>query len=233
MSEPKATQPSSVADDIDRPTFPDETALAEDAADTRVVCAAAELGVKVPQDFYLMGIGPDGTHTAFIPGTANDLRVGAAILARLDGASVSDCQARMRDSPEPVLDPRPEWMPPEDWNDAEAWRSWTTERSRHPEWPNFYNSPADWLPLVTTGTGLATLVMATASVIKQRDRIKFAKWLVELADRRGLDVDPVAVIRAFERGAPERSTGTSVQGGSEPQGGEQPPVTSSGDASQP
>ena len=64
------------------------------------------------------------------------------------------------------------------------------ERARHPEWPVLYNGPTDWIPLVAAGTGLTALITSAASVMKQRDRIKFAKWLVEKMEARGLPVTP-------------------------------------------
>jgi hypothetical protein len=45
------------------------------------------------------------------------------------------------------------------------------------------------------------------SVMKQRDRIKFAKWLVDKMEARGLQVDAVAMMRAFEGGTPEPAGG--------------------------
>ena len=58
-----------------------------------------------------------------------------------------------------------------------------------------------------------------ASYLKQRDRINLAKWLVARAAERGLPVDPVAVVRAFQNGAPEPSaTGTEGDGKQLPHG---------------
>lgn len=213
MVEPGTSQPAPDADDADDHRLPTEEELAADAA--RVARAATELDVEVPAYFLLTGMGPDGKHTAFNSGTAADLRVGGAILMRLDGASVAECLAWM-DEDDPDPGPRPEWMPPDDPNDAEAWDAWMNERARHPEWPDFYNGPGDWLPLLTSGAGI-TAIASAASYLKQRDRIKMAKWLVTRAEERGLPVDPVAVIRAFERSAPEPSaTGTQGDAGQLP-----------------
>jgi hypothetical protein len=184
--------------------MPEHATTAED--DARVAQAAADLGVEVPGGFFLTGMDDVDRHTAFTPGNASALRISAAILRRLDGHSVADSLA----PPEEEPGPRPEWTPPEDPNDTEAWDAWMVERARHPEWPVVYNGPTDWLQLVATGTGLTALITCTASVLKQRDRINFAKWLVEKMEAQGLPVDAVAMVRAFEGGAAEPSRGTSA-----------------------
>ena|SRR6266498_4439541 len=115
--------------------------------DARVAHAAADLGVEVPDGFFLTGMDDAGQHTAFMPGNASALRISTAILRRLDGHSVADSLA----PPEEEPGPQPEWMPPEDPNDTEAWDAWMAERARHPEWPVFTTAQltgSPWWPPV-------------------------------------------------------------------------------------
>ena len=191
--------------------------------DARVTQAAADLGVEVPDGFFLMGMG-GGQLTALMPGSASEVRVAAAILRRLDGHSVADSL----NPPDAEERPQPAWMPPADPDDAEAWDAWMTERARHPEWPVILDGPTDWVPLIT-GASLTALITSAASVMKQRDRIKFAKWLVKKREERGLAVDAVAMMRAFEGAAPESASEISTQadsvGPSEGKRLEAPPET--------
>jgi len=174
--------------------------------DFRVRQAAADIGVEVPDGFLLTGADDTGRPTAFVPGDASAMRISAAILRRIGGLSVADSLALPDEEP----GPRPQWMPPEDLNDTEAWNAWMSQRALHSEWPVVYNGATDWITLVATGTGLTALITAAASVMKQRDRINFAKWLVEKMEARGIPVDAVAMMRAFEGGAPEPSGGRSA-----------------------
>jgi hypothetical protein len=197
------------SDDDDRGVeWPDEAVLAEDAA--RVACAAAELGVEVPDGFLLTGVDEGGHLTAFTPGNSYDFKVGAAILHRLGGAPVDEVLARMSQESEVDPEPRPEWWPPDDWNDREAWDAWMARRARHPEWPNAYNGTGDWLSMLLSGAGITAVAAAAASHMNLRARIGFAKWLLKRAEERGIHPDPVAVLRAFERAAPEPTPETGA-----------------------
>ncbi|MBA3843189.1 MAG: hypothetical protein H0X39_11360 [Actinobacteria bacterium] len=184
--------------DVDDGASPlsDEAALADDAA--RVARAATELGVDVPEGFFLAGVDENGQHTAFTPGTANDLRVSAAILKRLDGQSIAECLSLPEESGS-----KPKRMPPDDLNDAEEWQNWMAEHTHHPEWLRLYNGAEDWITILGSGVGIASIAQAAKSVMNLRTRRNFAKWLVQEAHKRGVHVDPVAVIRAFDGGAPE------------------------------
>jgi hypothetical protein len=202
--EPESVLSQRDVDDADSP-LSDEAALADDTA--RATRAAAELGVEVPEGFFLAGVDENGRHTAFMPGTANDSRVSAAILNRLDGQSIAECL-----SPTEEPGPEPKWMPPNDWNDSNEWQAWMAERTRHPDWPHVYNSAGDWVAVLGSGIGIASIAQAAKSVMNLRTRRNFAKWLVEEAHKRGMDVDPVAVIRAFDGGAREPGeTSTSAR----------------------
>lgn len=201
MDEPVDPQPQAANDDAHHIEPSDEAALAEDAA--RVARAAEEVGVEVPDGFFLTGVDENGNHTAFMPGNSTALRNSAAILHRLDGGSVDDVLARMLQEPEAEPGPRPEWWPPDDWKDKEAMDAWLAERAKHPEWPDVYNGIGDWLPMLLNGAGVTALAAAAASHMNLRARIGFAKWLIKKAEAQGLHPDPVAVLRAFERAAPE------------------------------
>src|SRR5947209_5766544 len=115
--------------------------------DARVAQAAVDLGVEVPDRSLLTGIDDAGRHTALMPGNASALKISTAILRRLDGHSVADSVAPPKEEP----GPQPEWMPPEDPNDTEAWDAWMAERARHPKWPVFYKAQLTgspwWLPV--------------------------------------------------------------------------------------
>jgi hypothetical protein len=158
-------------------------------------------------------------------GNSSDFKVGAAILHRINGGSVAEVLARMAQEPEGDAEPRPEWWPPDDWNDKEAWDAWMAERARHPEWPDAYNGPADWPPMLLSGARITALATAVASHMNLRGRIGLAKWLVKRAEERGMHPDAVAVLRAFERAAPDSALD------SDPQSGDNGPTPGDGEQS--
>lgn len=211
MGDSEDSQGAAAGDDLRRVDLPDDANQAEDAA--RVARAAAELGVAVPDGFFLTGVDDSGKYTAFMSGNSNDFKISAAILRRINGGSVAEIEQSMSQEPQEDAGPRPEWWPPDDWNDKEAWEAWMAERARHPEWPDVYNGPGDWLPMLLTGTGITAVAAATASHMNLRARIGFAKWLVRRAEERGLHPDPVAVLRAFEHATPEPTAGPDAQAG--------------------
>lgn len=184
----------------------------------RVACVAAELGVPVPSTFRLAGVDDGGGQLAHLTGTAQDVRHGIAILARLNGKPIDQCLADMA-APPPEDGPRPSWAPPDDWTDTAAMLAWLAERERHPEWPQFSNSVSDWAPLVAAflggGIGIKAITTAITSIHNQRARMAFARYVVDQAVARGVEIDPVALIRAANSG-PAASPATN----SGPDGGE-------------
>lgn len=185
----------------------------------RVAHAAAELGVPVPPAFRLDGVDDGGDQLAHLAGTAQDVRHGIAILARLNGKPVDQCLADMT-APPPEGEPRPPWAPPDDWNDTEAVLAWLAECERHPEWPQFYNSAGDWAPLVAKFLGgsvsITALIRAITSIHNQRSRIGFAKYVIDRALERGVEIDPAALIRAANSGPATSPATSSGPGGEEP-----------------
>ena len=188
----------------------------ENTAD-RVARAAAELGIPVPDGFQLLGVGDDGRNIAMNSGTARDWRHASAILARLDGKPVDECLAEVVALAE---GPAPEWEPPADWNDREAWIEYLAKRKEHPEWPHVYNGVgADLLTVLGGAGGIAALAAAAKSVLNLQGRRAFAKFVVQKAVEQGVRIDPAEVIRAFEGvpaqsgEAPERPAGESTAAG--------------------
>lgn len=184
----------------------------------RVAHAAAELGVPVPPAFRLAGVDDGGGQLAHLSGTVRDFQHGIAILARLNGAPVNQCLADMT-VPPPEGGPRPPWAPPDDWTDTEAMLAWLAECERHPEWPQFSNSVSDWAPLVAAFLGgsasIKAITTAITSIHNHRDRMAFARYVVDQAVARDVEIDPVALIRAANSG-PATSPATN----SGPDGGE-------------
>lgn len=185
---------------------------------SRVAHAAAELGVPVPPTFRLVGVDDGGGQLAHLAGTAQDVRYSIAILARLNGKPIDQCLADMT-APPPEGRPRPPWAPPDDWTDTEAMLAWLAERERHPEWPQFSNSVSDWAPLVAAFLGgsasIKGITTAITSIHNHRDRMAFARYVVDQAVAHGVEIDPVTLIRAANSG-PATSPATN----SEPAGGE-------------
>ena len=175
------------------------SSAAPDSNAARVTRAAAELGVPVPPTFRLAGADEGGGQLAHLAGTAQDIRRGIAILARINGKPVDQCLADMT-SPASEGGPRPPWAPPDDLTDNEALLAWLAEREQHPEWPRFSNSVSDWAPLVTAflgGTvGIKAITTAITSIHNQRARLAFARYVVAQANAQGVKIDPVALIRA-------------------------------------
>lgn len=156
----------------------------------RVSQAAAELGISVPNGFRLLPVGEDGEHVAMFHGDASQTRASAAILGRLDGKSVSECLVTMTNA-ELVLEPKPEWWPPDDLTDPEALLAYLAKLDEHPEWPRIYNGPIDWVAVATVaaaGAGVATVAMRMATYV----------YIVEQAKKQGVTIDPVALIQAIE-----------------------------------
>lgn len=168
--------------------------------DTRVARAAEELGREVPRRFKYLGIGPDGRPHAICEGDAADFRAMVAILRRLEGKPIEECLA----APEDEAGPPPEWEPPADPHDAEAWLAYAEERKRHPEWPQAYNGAGDWAiglisALLGTG-GLTGVAWAAVSAYNVTQRRRIAEYAIDAAERQGVRVNPEAVIRAFVEG---------------------------------
>ena len=92
--------------------------------EARVARAADELCIEVARGFKYLGIGPDGKPHAICEGDAADLRVTVAILRRLEGEPIEDCLA---DSEDEARTP-PEWTPPVNPNDAQAWIAYAEEQ---------------------------------------------------------------------------------------------------------
>lgn len=116
------------------------------AADTdQADRAARKLGVAVPPGFQLLEAGPDGRYTAFCAGTANDLRITAAILNRLNGATVNECWT----SPAGSSAEQPLWAPPDDLSDQDALLAYLAEQRKHPEWPQAYAYNLTWDTILT------------------------------------------------------------------------------------
>lgn len=184
----------------------------------RVAHAAAELGVPVPPTFRLAGVDDGGGPLAHLSGTAQDFRHGIAILARLNGKPIDQCLADMT-VPPPEDGLRSPWAPPDDWTDTEAMLAWLAECERHPEWPQFSNSVSDWAPLVAAFLGgsasIKAITAAVTSIHNHRDRMAFAKYVVDQAVAGGVVIDPAALIRAANSG-PATSPATN----SGPDGGE-------------
>lgn len=185
----------------------------------RVADAAAELGVPVPRTFRLAGVDDSGDQLAHLTGTAQDVRHGIAILARLNGKPVDQCLADMT-APPPEGGPNPPWAPPDDWTDTEAVLTWLAECERHPEWPQFYNSVGDWAPLVAEflggSAGITAITRAITSIHNHRARMAFARYVVEQAVARGVEIDPVALISAANSGPATSPATTSGPAGGEP-----------------
>jgi hypothetical protein len=177
----------------------------------RVAAAAAELGVSVPEDFRLLGRDADGRHIAACYGGPAVMRMAAAILYRLDGAPVAECLARMKDTAQEP-GPEPAWAPPTDWTDTDALLAYLAELERHPEWPRFYNGGGDWIAMLG---GIGAVAGAAATVLNLRTRRAFAQYVIDQAVRQGATIDPVAVIRAFERSQPAGSVETGDRGTSD------------------
>jgi hypothetical protein len=184
--------------------------------EARVARAAEELGLKVPRHFKYLGIGPDGEPHAICDGDAADLRAVAAILLRLEGKPIEECLA----TPDDEVGPPPEWEPPADPQDAEAWLAYAEKRGRHPEWPRVYNGAGDWAvglisALLGTG-GLTGVAWAAVSAYNVNQRRRIAEYAIDAAERQGTRVNPEAVIRAFVEGpraASElASSGSSASG---------------------
>jgi hypothetical protein len=170
-----------------------------DSDAARVARASVELGVPVPPTFRLAGVDEGGSHLAHLTGTAQDIRYGSAILARLNRKPVDQGLADMT-APLPEGGPRPPWAPPDDWTDTEAMLEWSAERKRHPEWPQFSNSVSDWAPIVAAflggSVGIKAITTAITSTLNQRARLAFARYVVDQAVAQGIEIDPVALINA-------------------------------------
>jgi hypothetical protein len=161
------------------PREPSRASVESESGDERVARASAELGVPVPKRFRLTGVGDDGSQRAHLGGTAQDIRYGVAILARLDGKPVHECLADM-DAP-PKAGPGPEWAPPADWTDIDAMTAYLAEREQHPEWPQFDNSVADWAVLVSAflaGGGIRPITEAIVKIHSERARLGFLKYFM-------------------------------------------------------
>lgn len=183
-----------------------------------VAHAAAELGVPVPPTFRLAGVDDSGEQLAHLAGTAQDARHGIAILARLNGKPVDQCLADMT-APPPEGEPPAPWAPPDDWTDTEAMLAWLAEHERHLEWPQFSNSVGDWATLVTAFLGgsatITAITKAIVSIHNQRARMAFAKYVIDKALERGVEIDPVALISAANSGpaiSPATNSGPSSGG---------------------
>jgi hypothetical protein len=178
--------------------------------EARVARAASELGVEIPRDFKYLGIGPDGKHHAACHGDAADFRATVAILRRLEGKPIAECPAQ----PEDDEGPRPEWWPPDDLHDTEAWLAYLEERERHPEWPQAYNGGGEWaIALISAvlGTGgIAGVAWAGVAAYGEYQRRRLAEYTVdqrrrlaefaiEAAARTGAVIDAEAVITEVER----------------------------------
>lgn len=185
---------------------PREAAVSDAQPDpdaARIIHAAAELGVPVPPTFRLVGVDDGGEQLALLAGTAQDFRHGTAILARLNGKPVDLCLADMTAPPPEGELPAP-WAPPDNWTDSEAVLAWLAKHEQHPEWPQISNSVSDWATLVTAFlSGSATITAITkaiTSIHNQRARMAFAKYVVDKALERGVEIDPVALINAADSG---------------------------------
>jgi hypothetical protein len=198
---------------------PDGRHLIADGGNTIAVLDTT-LGVPVPPTFRLTGVDEGGGQLAHLTGTAQDIRHGIAVLARLNGKPVDQCLADMT---VPPLEggPRPPWVPPDNLTDNEALLACLAERERHPEWPRFFNSVSDWAPLAAAflggQIGIKAITAAIASIHNQRARLALAKYVVEQAVARGVEIDPVSLIRAANSDPP---TGPAANSG--PDGGEPP-----------
>jgi hypothetical protein len=188
----------------------------------RVANAAAELGVAVPRNFKYLGLGADGKHHAICHGDAADFRALVAILRRLEGDPIEECLT----TPEGESGPPPEWEPPADPHDTEAWLDYVEERRRHPEWPQAYNGGGEWTvalisALLGTG-GLTGIAWASVSAYTVQQRRRIAEFAIEAAERQGVKIDPEAVIRAFVEGP--RSAGELKGSGSTDGGADDGPT---------
>lgn len=172
----------------------------EDDNEARVTRAADELGLDVPRRFKYLGIALDGKPHAICEGDAADLRATEAILRRLEGKAIEECLVE----PEGDAGPPPEWEPPDDHHDTEAWLAYVEESRRHPEWPQAYNGAGDWAigligALLGTG-GLTGVAWAAVSAYSVNQRRRIAEYVIDAAERQGVTFNPEAVIRAFVEG---------------------------------
>ena len=191
--------------------------------------AARELGVEVPDLFLLRGVDEGGQYKALVSGNSDVQKISAAILHRLNGGSVAESLKQLSDEPREDPEDRPEGWPPDDWTDKEAWDAWMAERAMHPEWPEVRNGPQDWVYAIAAGgVALAALVKAATPHLNLRARINLAKWLVERAEQRGYHPDPVAVLKAFKRGAHDEEPSTDPSSSEQelPRGGREEPGVS-------
>jgi hypothetical protein len=203
------------------PREADISGAAPDDEVARVTRAAAELGVPLPSSFRLAGVDEDDSQLAHLTGTAQDIRHGIAILARINGKPVDQCLADMT-SPASKAGPRPPWAPPDDLTDNEALLAWLAERERHPEWPRVSNS-VDWAPLVTVflggSVGITAITTAITSIHNQRNRTALVKYVLDKAAEQGVEIDPVALIRAANPGPVTGPATNSSQDGGDPHTG--------------